>query len=304
MKIFAVVVTYNRKNLLENCLQAISKQDLPLDGVLIVDNASTDGTYEWLAPWVAENIPQAQILRLGENTGGAGGFSAGIGEAIRCGADWVWVMDDDAEPRFDALAALMRVANDSRQIYGSLAVCGEYTSWVTTVVHPALGEIEVASAVPACATVQSLPFLGFLIHKELVAEIGLPDAEFFIAADDIEYCVRAQKSGAKIIISGESRIEHPKTRPYKIGILGHTMVCLDLPPWKRYYDTRNRLLIARKYYGYRLWTQAVPGTLVRMVVSMLRQPGKLAQARAFWAGAFDGLLGIKGKRHEKWGIKP
>lgn len=301
--ITSVVVTYNRKSLLRKVLTAHTTQTLQPARLLIVDNASTDGTREMLRVEGWLDHPEVELLALPENTGGAGGFAAGLSHAIASGAERVWMMDDDAEPYPDALEQLMRVATNPMDVYGSLAVCGNETSWLTTLLAPALGEVDCPDDVPDCALVQSLPFLGFLIHRDLVARIGLPDAGYFIAADDVEYCVRAQRAGAKVMIAGKSRIEHPKSRPYKVRILGHTLTCLALPPWKRYYDTRNRLLIAHTHYGIRLFTQTVPGSLARLLGALLKEPGKLAQLHAFLAGFVDGLLGIKGKRHEFWRIK-
>jgi len=299
-----VIVTFNRRALLKKSLAAQASQTLEAAKLLIVDNASTDGTREMLAEegWLARS--GVELLALPENTGGAGGFAAGLRRAIDNGAEWVWMMDDDAEPYPAALEELMRVADNPGNVYGSLAVNGVDTAWLTTVLEPPLGEVGKADDVPNRATVQSLPFLGFLIHRSLVERIGLPDAGYFIAADDVEYCVRAQRAGASIIIAGKSRIEHPKSRPSHMRVLGRDVVFLSLPPWKRYYDTRNRLLIARTYHGARLFTQTIPGTFVRLLAAMWKEPDKLAQARAFVGGTVDGLLGIKGKRHEKWGIKP
>ena len=301
--ITAIIVTYNRKKLLERCLSAITTQTRRPDAVLVIDNASTDGTPAWLHKWMPLHLPQATLIALDQNTGGAGGFAAGMKLAFENGAEWVWMMDDDAEPHPEALEQLMRVATDPSHVYGSLAVCGDETSWLTTVLNPPLGEVERPEDVPEHAEVQSLPFLGFLIHRDLVARIGLPDTGYFIAADDVEYCVRAQHAGAKIIMASRSRIEHPKSRPYKVKVLGRTLTCLALPPWKRYYDTRNRLLIARKHYGIKLFTQTIPGSLVRLFAALWQEPDRPAQLRAFCAGFWDGLWGIKGKRHEKWGIK-
>lgn len=301
--IATVVVTYNRKALLEKCLTAIAAQTHQSDAVLVVDNASADGTQTWLAKWLPLYLPQAKLIVLPQNMGGAGGFSEGLKQANIDGAEWIWMMDDDAEPHPDALEELMRIVTGPHAVYGSLAVQGRETSWLTTVVEPPLGEINQSDKVPDRAVVQFLPFLGFLIHRDLVARIGLPDAGYFIAADDVEYCLRAQQTGAQIVIAGKSRIEHPKSSPYKIHMLGRSLTSLALPPWKRYYDTRNRLLNARKYYGTRLLTQTIPGSFVRLLATLLKEPHKLAQAHAFFAGFVDGLLGIKGKRHEKWGIR-
>lgn len=301
--IVAVIVTYNRKALLKHCFSAVTKQTRSLDRILIVDNASNDGTHEMLASEGSLTRSEVDLLALSSNTGGAGGFSVGLKHAIDNGADWIWMMDDDAEPHPTALEELMKVAIDHANIYGSLAVYNNETSWLTTVLEPPLGEVGYANAMPTAATVQSLPFLGFLIHRSLVNRIGLPDAGFFIAADDAEYCIRGQNAGAKIIIAGRSLIEHPKSRPYKVRILGRTLTCLALPPWKRYYDTRNRLLIARKHYGVRLFTQTIPGSFIRMLATLITEPRKGAQLWAWACGMFDGLFGIKGKRHEKWNIK-
>ena len=302
--ITAVVVTYNRKSLLQQCLQALIAQTRKPDRIVVVDNASTDGTRELIQERQWLSRADVELLALKENTGGAGGFAAGIAHAVAGSADWIWIMDDDAEPHADALAELMKVATDPANIYGSLATNGPDTSWTTTLVDHPQRIVDHAVDVPQCARVQSLPFLGFMIHRDLVGTIGLPDAGFFIAADDIEYCMRAERAGADIFIAGTSRIEHPKSDRYTARVPGRDLICLRLAPWKRYYDTRNRLLIARKYYGWRLLTHTIPGSLVRLYAALRYEPRKLAQLGAFCAGMFDGLCGIKGRRHAKWGLAP
>lgn len=302
-KVYALIVSYNRKHLLLKCIYSVLNQTRAPGYIFVVDNASTDGTGESLNSAGLLARREIDFIALQENRGGAGGFATGLQHAIDKGAEWIWMMDDDAEPHPNALEELMKVATDPAHIYGSLAVYGNEPSWLTTVLDPPLGEISDIDAMPEIATVQSLPFLGFLIHRSLVERIGLPDAGFFIAADDAEYCIRSQKAGAKIIIASKSRIEHPKSRPYKVKVLGRTLTCLALPPWKRYYDTRNRLLIAREHYGARLFTQTIPGSFVRMFATLITEPRKGAQLWAWFCGMFDGLCGIKGKRHEKWKIK-
>jgi len=301
--ITCVVVTFNRCTLLERCLLAIGAQTHPPHRLVIVDNASTDGTRNWLAEWVPEHAVYAECVPLAENLGGAGGFAEGLRIAIERGADWVWMMDDDAEPHPEALAELLKIANDPANVYGSLATHGTNTSWSTDLIDPPQRNVNEVIAVPPSARVRSLPFLGFLIHRDLVERIGLPDAGFFIAADDVEYCIRASLTGAQIIIAGKSHIEHPMAKRSITRVFGTDVIYLRLPPWKRYYDTRNRLLIARKYYGIRLLTQTIPGSFVRLFTALMYEPRKLAQLWAFCTGMFDGLLGIKGRRHTKWGIR-
>jgi rhamnopyranosyl-N-acetylglucosaminyl-diphospho-decaprenol beta-1,3/1,4-galactofuranosyltransferase len=298
-----VIVTYNRRKLLETCLGAVSRQTQQPAYTFIVDNASTDGTSVWLTSWLPEFLPSAELIPLSENAGGAGGFAKGLQVALEQGAEWIWMMDDDAEPHPTALEELMKVADNPGNVYGSLAVNGVDTCWTTTLLDNGRHIVEKATDVPCASRVQSLPFLGFMIHRDLVARIGLPDAGYFIAADDIEYCMRAERAGAAIIIAGKSHIEHPKSDRYTAKVPGRELVCLKLAPWKRYYDTRNRLLIARKYYGFKFFTETIPGSFMRLLAALIHEPRRLAQLWAFTAGFVDGVLGLKGKRHVKWRIR-
>lgn len=296
----AVVVTFNRKQLLLQCLQALSIQTQQPSKILIVDNASTDGTIETLQQngWLEQ--PNIQLIALKENTGGAGGFSAGMQYAFEQGADYVWMMDDDAMPHPAALEEIMRYATPEH-IYGSLAVNGEDTAWATTL----LAEnktVHLKKQVSELAEVQSLPFLGFLTSKEIYQNIGLPDASYFIAADDVEYCMRAQHAGHKIFICGQSQIEHPKSDRYEFNFLGKKVTFLNLVAWKRYYDTRNRLLIAKKYYGIKYYTQTIPASFIRLFAALLNEKKRLKQVKAFFAGFYDAVFCNTGKRHDKWDL--
>ncbi|WP_448100682.1 glycosyltransferase [Luteibacter jiangsuensis] len=301
MQVDAVVVTYNRRILLEKCLIALLAQE-GLGRIFLIDNASTDDTNEWFlaSPMAADQ--RVVYRRMESNGGGAGGFASGMALALDSGADWLWMMDDDAEPLPGALSELLALRPSPENVYGSLAVQGESTAWTTTLLGPPRRAVDRVEEVPECTQVLALPFLGFLIHAALVQRIGLPDSGYFIAADDVEYCLRAEAAGAKIFIAGHSRITHPKADRYHANVLGRKLTCLSLPPWKRYYDTRNRLLIARKYYGVRFFTSTVPGSFVRLFAALAHEPQRAAQLRAFMAGFFDGLLGRKGMRHQRWRI--
>ena len=301
--VYAVVVTYNRALLLMKCLAALRQQTRSLQRTLVLDNASTDETRNQMEQLIS-TVDGAELsyLRMRENLGGAGGFAEGLRRAVDAGADWIWMMDDDAEPHPSALEELMKVADDPANVFGSLATHGPDTSWTTTLLGPPQRIVDLRADVPERARVRSLPFLGFMIHRDLVRRLGMPDAGYFIAADDIEYCLRAERAGAQIVIAGKSLIEHPRSDRYVARILGRQLICLKLPPWKRYYETRNRLLIARKYYGAKLLTHAIPGSFVRLFAALVNEPRKLAQLWAFTAGFIDGMLGLKGKRHQKWHI--
>jgi GT2 family glycosyltransferase len=299
----AVVVTFNRRALLLDCLARVAAQTRPPDCIHVIDNASSDGTAEALAThgWTAR--ADVDYLRLPENQGGAGGFAAGLARALAQGAEWVWLMDDDAMAAPDALAALLAEAHDPACVYGSVAEAGERLAWALTVLEPAgPRRIERMADVPARCEVTFLPFLGILVHRDLVARTGLPEAGFFLAADDLEYCLRAARAGARFIAVAASRIAHPPAVTYPLRLPGRTLHCLALPPWKRYYDTRNRVLVARRHFGWRLLTQTLPGIALRLVATLLHEPERRAQLRAVVAGVTDGVRGRMGRRHEVWGL--
>ncbi len=132
MNIAAVVVTYNRKNLLEKCIFAILNQTTPPEKIFIIDNASTDGTQSLIKEIFHEHTQKINYIQLAENLGGAGGFSKGIELAMNENSDWAWIMDDDALPENNALEELTKIVDSTNNLYGSIAREGEITSWFTT----------------------------------------------------------------------------------------------------------------------------------------------------------------------------
>ncbi len=125
MRICAVVVTYNRKALLMECLDALFAQTRPVDEVYLVDNASTDGTRELLAQRGFLERPELHLVELPENLGSSGGYARGFEAAREADCEWIWVMDDDSEPAPDALERLLESppAADERAV----AICPKVT---------------------------------------------------------------------------------------------------------------------------------------------------------------------------------
>lgn len=299
----AVVVTFNRKELLRDCIYAILAQTSPPAWILVLDNASSDGTTEMLQDIERAHRGRVVFERLTRNLGGAGGFSHGLARAVELGADWIWMMDDDAEPEKDALEQLLRESSSTSNVYASVPHRSGILAWPVTWQPLGAHSTQVAYRIeqlPLRCNVRSHPFLGFMIHRDLVGRIGLPDAQLFISADDIEYSLRARAAGANIVLIRESRISHPVSTTRARKLLGVPITLISLAPWRRYYDTRNRLLVARRHHGFRFWTHALPGTLARMLLIALYEPNRRAQLKAAGAGLWDGLRGVSGIRHETW----
>ena len=105
-KVVAIVVTYNRLEMLKQCIDAIMKQTIRCD-ILLVDNCSTDGTREWVNDYLLPIESNVYYINTGENIGGAGGFNYGLKEAIKGDYYYFWIMDDDCVPKEDALEKLL-----------------------------------------------------------------------------------------------------------------------------------------------------------------------------------------------------
>ncbi len=253
-RVVAVVVTWNRRALLERIVRAIYAQDRLPDELIVVDNASTDGSVEMVK--ALEGPVPLRVLELPTNTGGAGGFHAGLEAAVRADADLVWLMDDDGLPPPDCLARLLE--HDGTFDFWGPAVVAEQDHdrlcfpirlpGSAKVVHQ-LADVEKA-AVEGIVEGIVIPFNGVLVTSELVHRIGLPREEFFIWGDDVEYLWRAKGAGARVGTVVGSHFLHPATddlgTPMAFGRTTYNHSPSDL---KHYSMVRNNITNLREYVG-------------------------------------------------------
>lgn len=259
-RIVAVVVTWNRKELLARNLRAVLAQTRPVDEVLVVDNASTDGTPEMLAA----EFPSVRVVRLVGNAGSAGGFHVGVREGLALGADWLWLMDDDGVPDQGCLAELLRVA--SRE---NFALCGPVVAALedpTRLAVP-LQDLRLSTTVEGfrsaiasdCYKCVKPPlFNGILLGAEFAKKAGPPKAEMFIWGEDNEYCERFSAAGFVSGLATNAIFWHPNLADrgwwlIDISIRGrHIRKCL-LPCEARSprfgIVARNIGFRTRRYYG-------------------------------------------------------
>jgi rhamnopyranosyl-N-acetylglucosaminyl-diphospho-decaprenol beta-1,3/1,4-galactofuranosyltransferase len=230
----AVVVTYNRKELLRECLQAVHGQTRAPDTVLVVDNASTDGTPDM----VRAEFASAELLELPTNEGSAGGFHEGMKAATARGFDWLWVMDDDTVPNADALEILL----DARASLNGAALLASKVLWTDGSMHPMnwpgldvqdmdafVGGIE-----QSVLKIRANTFPSLLVKREAIEKYGPPRKGFFIWADDIDFTQRILRHEPGFMIPRSVAVHKTKT--------AHA-------PWEGkerfYYAVRNGLFILR-----------------------------------------------------------
>ncbi len=196
MKVYAVIVTFNRIDLLKQCLAATTNQSRKPDCIVVIDNASSDGTKEYLEHWKIEEPNIRIALHFDRNTGGSGGFYRGIELACRLGANWVWVMDDDSLPESNCLEQLLN-AGDIQEI-GFLAPLVRWKDGSICLSNPTQADgVNWATRYEEkkpIIKVLSASFVGLLVHRDAVLKVGLPVPEFFIWYDDIEYTLRITRA--------------------------------------------------------------------------------------------------------------
>lgn len=239
-RVVAIVVTYNRMNLLKENINSLLNQTTPLD-VLVIDNGSTDGTKKMISELKSERII---YINTGENLGGAGGFAIGIKKATELNYSYAWIMDDDTIPTSNALENLLK---DMEGIEFSFLASMVYWSdgRVFPMNRPTIEKVKDIH-ISTMNKIKSIPiescsFVGCLINIKYVWKVGLPFSEFFIYGDDVEYTRRLRKCAPAYWII-DSKIIHKAP-----SIEGADIALADASRISRfYYQTRNGIYLAKQ----------------------------------------------------------
>ena len=236
----AVVVTWNRRELLEECLAALAAQTIPLTAMVVVDNASTDGTDELLAAH-----PECDVVTLADNTGGAGGFAVGMEQALNHRPDLVWLLDDDTVPTPTAAVELVRAWTDHDPGAPRPAVLASRVVWTDGRDHPmntprpspfADDAATAAAAAVGAVPIRSASFVSIMCDADVVRDRGLPIADYFLWNDDFEYSTRLIRDRVGLYVPA-SVVVH-KTR-----VFGST----DTDPGERFFfEVRNKIWLFRR----------------------------------------------------------
>ena len=298
----AIIVTYNRKKDLLKCLHAILHGSTVPDIIYVIDNASTDQTEELIEYHFNKEIHLGTITYhvLSENIGGAGGFNCGLQFALESPCHYFWLMDDDAEPDFNALSSLMeatrRTKNNKDKCFVSLATdkAKDRLSWGTGIcLDNKTIIVEHLKDVPENRELKApwAPFLGFLVPRNIVDHIGLPKREYFIWGDDVEYSSRIWRSGFEILYVRDSIVYHPVLEKVTVRFMGRNIVLINADDWKQYYGMRNDVYtLSRQKNYYSLLKRVVFYFLVWKVRGMHRQT-----LHYYLKGLYHGIIGRLGK---------
>lgn len=247
----AVVVTWNRKAMLLQCLHALRTAGPAPDRIYVIDNASTDGTPEALDAAGLLDDPVIHHERLPHNTGGAGGFAHGVALAHGDGHQWLWLMDDDSMVRPDSLRELLAAECRLPADLKPDLLCSR-------VLHPDGSDHPMNWAAPrwrlefgherdlylrcipyGVLSIRCCSFVSVLIHRRAIDRVGLPRAEFFLWTDDIDHTARICRDAIGVQVP-TSVVDHHAAKTST----------LDAPPGRFRYHIRNQRAMLRDHRAF------------------------------------------------------
>lgn len=292
-----VVVSWNGKAILPELLESLLKQTHPLSELIVVDNASTDGTIELLH----EQYPSVKVIRLETNEGVSGGYSAGLEYALRRNHDWIWMLDQDSRPLLDTVEKLLAAYElfPDRNRLGLVAplAIDAATGAPNSLFLWREGQIEVpaASVREGITLVDMVISSGSLIRSEAVRDAGLPRKDLFMDFVDYEHCLRLRRSGFLIAVVNQCVMPHTIGEPRIVKFLGKPTKWTTHTPWRDYYKVRNRAFVVwHQLPGVRAKLFVMRQFMKQVIGSLLYDPEKARRVHFMWRGLKDGIQGRLG----------
>ena len=306
-KVTAVVVTYNRKELLKECISSILNQTVSVQKIIIINNASTDGTEKLFESNGEFYNKMIECVNMESNTGGSGGFYEGMSRVLNENTDWAWIMDDDTIPNYDCLEKLL-IANNKlnenkdyqdgkRKIsfYASsiFGVDGEFMNVPNVDVSPSENGYPsfYEHLNSSLLRIKDATFVSLLISKNAILKVGLPCKDYFIWGDDGEYTLRLTKYFGEAYMVGDSIAIHKRVGAKKLDLSNFD----DTKRIKMYhYYVRNNIINS---LFYRKGNALV--IIIKKIIQALLSIKYIFQKKGFlkhfvtWKGTFEGFLQYK-----------
>jgi GT2 family glycosyltransferase len=293
--VYAVVYSFNRKELAAQCLAALQCQSVRPERIVFVDNGSTDGTRERLA--AAGLLEALDYVRLEQNAGAAGGLDAGITYAYRHGCEWAWVMDDDVIPDPDALAELRRACEEN---FGDSSRIGFLISQLVSSDGRANNVPQIDDRVVAsdrCAEwgeflaqgivrVRISTLTSVLLPRSTIARCGTPCRDFFLWGEDTDYTLRITNWRPGWLV-GRSRAVHLRSVGGFLDIFNET----DAKRLRNfYYLYRNTTYLRRKFWPFHGFALFLGKAMLHFAQALVMPRHRFLRAGVILAGTVMGLF--------------
>lgn len=207
--VYVIVLNYNGHRWIEACVDTLLKTDYENFRIVVVDNASVDGSVEL----VRSRYPQAKLLVNGRNLGFSEGNNAGISEALTNNADYVVLLNPDTKVEPEWLRELIGVGEAESEV-GILGAVqleydgAEFNSWTKTAMRQLLDELARPEFARDWIPVEWVEGACLAAKRRVFEDIGLLDPIYFAFYEEIDFCRRAAASGYKVALVPRSRIRH------------------------------------------------------------------------------------------------
>jgi glycosyltransferase involved in cell wall biosynthesis len=248
MRVLAHIHTFNDADIIDRTIEAVLQQTRPVDGIVVVDNASTDATLDQPC------LKHAAILRQSQNLGTSGAVFAGMRHALEQDYDWIWLFDADSTAEPDALERLLEFYNGlSEDLQGELAclACLPYNQVDASPLHAAIftrrGRVVVRpSQDQRCYPFHATLWSGSLYRLAAVRQIGMPNLDYVLDCGEDEYGYRVMKAGYKAFMHQDAVMKHnirgsQSLVPIKLKVGPASVKVYDFPAIRCYYLVRNGL---------------------------------------------------------------
>lgn len=259
--VYIIVLNWNGWEDTAECLESLKRQTYKNSEILVVDNASTDNSVNE----INKRFPEIRVHQSSENRGYAAGNNLGIKIAMKEGAEYVWILNNDTIADANALEKLVQRMNsdpetglcgvtlaysDRRDIVQAMGG-GIYTKWSGTTQN--LGDGLSLSEINEKGDVEEkLDFIAgasIMASRRFIEEVGFMNEEYFLYYEEIDWAVRSGKQ-FKLGYSPESIVYHKEGSSTKADRQkpNNRSISAD------YYQLRNRLKFTLKYYPARFPT--------------------------------------------------
>lgn len=271
-----IVLSWNRCAQLLECLASLARLDYPARRVVVVDNASTDGSPAAIRARYAD----VELIANTSNLGFAAGNNIGLKEARRAGSDYAWLLNDDVEVAPDSLRCLVEAAAaepraaivgptvyfaDRRDVVWSAGGAIDWRRGRTSMIG--LGEQERGQFGHAARRVDFVTGCGLLVRLSVVEQLGALDERFFAYYEETEWCVRMTRAGHLVLHVPAARIWHALQPAARAA-----------SPLVHYYMTRNRLLFLEATgASWRAWAHTLFLDYARTLASWSLYPSRRPQ---------------------------
>ena len=302
-KIYAIILSWNNYNDTKECIASLLSSDYPIHSAIIIDNGSQDNSVEMLYKQFREDH-RVHFLLNESNLGFAAGINPGIQAALKGGADYIFIVNNDAIVHPQAIGHLIKAAEEEKSagIVGPrifyrksperIWLGGGYFSYLKAgVIVPEKNKLVKSFSLEK-REVSFLTGCAMLIRREVFERIGLFDEDYFFYCEDLDFCLRARRAGFKILYVPEAKAWH------KIENITKDRTT----PFVLYHLARSNILFLRKnfsvaYFLYGLLIHLLVFTPWR-IIQIIKGSRSLASFMAWWKGTWAGLTTYIGGHHD------